>query len=90
MKLIRLNKVGGIAGKRSSASVSHAITEAEWNELLQHITIAAPPVSKRKKDAQAYTLQADDETAVLIDPNRVPEKFHALFRALFAGLEPAE
>lgn len=88
--LIRLNKVGGIAGKRSSVSLEHAISKTEWKELLEQITVVAPPVSKRKKDAQAYTLQADDAAAVLIDPNRVPEKFHALFRELFAGLEPAE
>jgi hypothetical protein len=87
---IRLNKSGGLIGKRMRSEIDRELSEEEWNELSEQIVISSPPVNKRKKDAFNYTIQLGDEAPVPIDPSKIPQKFYPLFKELFDALKPAD
>lgn len=88
---ITLTQSGGIAGKKMTASLNSALTDKDWEALIEVIKVDTSE-KNRKRDAFSYTLQkkGDEGSKKNIDIGAIPDVHNDLFKKLFDSLKPVQ
>lgn len=88
---ITLTQSGGIVGKKMTASLNSALTDKDWQALIEAIKVDTTE-KRSKRDAFSYTLQKkEDEGSITnIDIGAIPDVHNDLFKKLFDSLKPVQ
>ena len=88
---ITLTQSGGIAGKKMKGSSQSALTDKDWEALIEAIKVDTTEKS-RNRDAFSYTLQkkGDEGSTTSINIGAIPDGHNDLFKKLFDSLKPVQ